>query len=59
MKKVRFDFQCYNCKKKYTIAELEELGYVELIDEYHIIDCPNCGNQTYLKNKGFKSCKLN
>lgn len=59
MKRVRFDFQCYNCKKKYLISELNELEYIEVIGDYHIIDCPCCGEQTFLKDKGYKSCKIN
>lgn len=58
MRRVRYDFQCYNCKKKFQLSELKELGYVEIIDDYHIIDCKNCGEQTFLKDKGYKSCKI-
>lgn len=52
------NFKCYNCEQKYNIDELKELGYVELIDEYYIVDCPYCGEQTFLKKCGYKSHKI-
>ena len=59
MCKKKIDFICNNrmCQHKDSVKELYELGYVEKVDEnYIVIWCPCCGEQTYICfNKGYKS----
>lgn len=51
VKKKKLDWKCSNCRKRYSIEELIQLGYAEKIGNITSIECPNCENKEVIKNK--------
>lgn len=59
VKRKQFNVQCYNCKEKMILEELEEKGCVERQGDYIIVFCDRCSNEFFLHNgKGFKGHKV-
>ena len=51
VKKKKLDWNCSNCRKRYSIEELIQLGYAEKIGNITSMECPNCENKEVIKNK--------
>lgn len=51
VKKKKLDWKCSNCRKRYSIEELIQLGYAEKIGNITSMECPNCENKEVIKNK--------
>ena len=48
-KKLKLDWKCNECRKRYSIEELISLGYAEKIGNLISIECPNCENKEFVK----------
>ena len=51
VKKKKLDWKCSNCRKRYSIEELIQLGYAEKIGNITSMECPNCEIKEVIKNK--------
>ena len=57
MKRIKYDLKCFNCEKSFVFSEEKEVGNIEIFQDYAVFWCSCCGEQTYIKHKGFKSKK--
>lgn len=58
MKYKKLDLQCNVCKKKFNFEEELENQGIDIYDDYAIFWCSVCGEQTFVKHKGFRSKKI-
>lgn len=52
-KRKKANWKCNNnkCKHRYSIEELEDDGFVEVVENIKIIECPNCGYKDIRKKQ--------